>query len=207
MIAALFVETDGAYFGLPGVEPWDRRRDAMGYRGPWPVVAHPECQQWGRYARSHPILGSKYRTGGEDGGMFGFALSCARVFGGIVEHPAYSRAWESHALTAPPHTGGWIKADRFGGWTCHVEQGHYGHFSRKKTWLYAKGVQLPDLIWGEAEQRLPAYAVERYGYEKARRIGVMAAVGGKNKTRIRNGTPDRFRDLLIATAETANLFR
>ena len=26
MIAALYVETDGAYFGLPGVEPWDEAK-------------------------------------------------------------------------------------------------------------------------------------------------------------------------------------
>ena len=26
-VAALFVETDGAYFGLSGVDPWDERRD------------------------------------------------------------------------------------------------------------------------------------------------------------------------------------
>ena len=29
IVAALYVETDGAYFGLDGVEPWDEaRRDA-----------------------------------------------------------------------------------------------------------------------------------------------------------------------------------
>ena len=26
MIAALFVETGGAYFGLPDVDPWDKER-------------------------------------------------------------------------------------------------------------------------------------------------------------------------------------
>ena len=28
VIAALFVETGGAYFGLPNVDPWDEARDA-----------------------------------------------------------------------------------------------------------------------------------------------------------------------------------
>ena len=28
MIAALFVETNGCYFGLPDVDPWDEARDA-----------------------------------------------------------------------------------------------------------------------------------------------------------------------------------
>ena len=27
-VAALFVATDGVYFGLPNVDPWDRQRDA-----------------------------------------------------------------------------------------------------------------------------------------------------------------------------------
>ena len=43
MIAALFVETGGVYFGLPNVDPWDEERDARLYDGPWPVVAHPPC--------------------------------------------------------------------------------------------------------------------------------------------------------------------
>lgn len=47
MIAALFVERRGAYFGIPGVDPWDVTRDARAYAGPWPVVAHPPCQRWG----------------------------------------------------------------------------------------------------------------------------------------------------------------
>lgn len=203
MIAALFVETGGCYFGLPDVDPYDKARDGMTYRGQWPVVAHPECQQWGRYGQSHPILGAGYRAGGDDDGMFAFALACVRTFGGVLEHPAHSKAWAAHGLTKPPHRGRWIAADNCGGHTCHVEQGHYGHFSRKKTWLYAHGVELPELIWGPSEQRLPAYAVERYGYAKARRIGVMAAVGGKDKTKIRNATPPGFRDLLLSIAETA----
>jgi hypothetical protein len=32
----------------------------------------------------------------------------------------------------------WTGPDRFGGWVCQVEQGHYGHLSRKATWLYAR---------------------------------------------------------------------
>ena len=47
-IAALYVETDGCYFGIDGVDPWDEARDARLYAGPWPVVAHPPCQRWGK---------------------------------------------------------------------------------------------------------------------------------------------------------------
>ena len=55
---------------------------------------------------------------------------------------------------------------------------------------------------GQGEQRLPAWMIERYGYEKAGRIGVVAMVGGKNKTAIRNGTPEPFRDVLLSIARS-----
>ena len=45
--------------------------------------------------------------------------------------------------------------------------------------------------------------IERYGEAKARKIGVVAMVGGKDKTKIRNATPPAFRDLLVQLAQTA----
>lgn len=50
MIAALFVQTNGCYFNLPNVDPWDIHRDARKYAGPHPVVAHPPCQLWVNFA-------------------------------------------------------------------------------------------------------------------------------------------------------------
>jgi hypothetical protein len=77
--------------------------------------------------------------------------------------------------------------------------------SRKPTWLYACKTTLPELNWSRGEQRLHPVALERYGYEKARRIGMTAMVGGKRKTEIRNATPIAFRDLLISIAQTASV--
>ena len=203
MIAALYVETDGAYFGLDGVEPWDEAKDARRYTGPHPVVAHPPCQRWGRYWHGAPRKPNEYRLG-EDGGCFAAALTAVRNYGGVLEHPAHSNAWRFFGLATPPKAGGWVKADEFGGWTCHVEQGHYGHMSRKATWLYAVGTERPELTWGPSEQRIHPVALAKHGYEKARRIGMVAMVGGKDKTRIRNATPPEFRDLLLAIARSAN---
>jgi len=202
MIAALYVESDGAYFGLHGVDPWDEDRDARRYAGPWPVVAHPPCQRWGRYWHGAPCKPHQYELGADDG-CFASALASVRRWGGVLEHPAHSHAWKHFGLTPPPKSGGWVSADFAGGWTCHVEQGHYGHISRKATWLYACGVDLPPLIWGPSEQRIHPRALELHGYEKARRIGMMAMVGGKDKTRIRNASPPAFRDLLLSIATTA----
>jgi len=202
MIAALYVEKDGVYFGIEGVDPWDEARDARLYAGPWPVVAHPPCQRWGRFWHGSTRKPHQYQLG-DDGGCFAHALSAVRRFGGVLEHPADSRAWEHYGLTPPERYRGWQRADMHNGWTCYVEQGHYGHASRKPTWLYASGIEKPDLIWTRGEQRIPQWMLDRYGYEKARRIGVVAMVGGKDKTRIRNSTPAEFRDILVSMARTA----
>ena len=198
-ISALYVETDGCYFGLDNVDPWDEARDARRYAGPHPVVAHPPCQRWGRYATGAPNKPNQYKVG-EDGGCFASALTSVRNYGGVIEHPKDSKAWPWFGLIKPPTQGGWVEADEFGGWTCCVEQGHYGHLSRKATWLYAVGTNLPELRWGPSEQRIHPRALELHGYEKARRIGMMAMVGGKDKTRIRNATPIAFRDVLLSIA-------
>jgi len=204
MIAALYVETGGPYFDGPGVDPWDEGRDARLYDGPHAVVAHPPCQRWGRFWHGSTRKPHQYRKG-SDAGCFAAALTAERNFGGVLEHPKDSLAWEWFGLMAPPASGAWVRADNFGGWTCCVDQGHYGHASNKRTWLYAVAPldALPSLIWGRGEQRLPQWMIDRYGYEKARRIGVVAMIGGKDKTRIRNMTPAPFRDLLIEIARAA----
>lgn len=202
MIAALYVDPDGVYAGLPGVDLWDEARDARLYNGPHPVVAHPPCQRWGRFWHGSTRKPHQFKLG-DDGECFKAALRAVREFGGVLEHPADSHAWRYFDLNRPPRKGGWIAADDVGGWTCCVSQGHYGHMSGKRTWLYAFGVELPELRWGPCEQRLHPVALERYGYAKARRIGMMAMVGGKDKTKIRNATPIEFRDLLLSIARTA----
>lgn len=202
MIAALYVETDGAYFDVPGIDAWDEQRDARKYTGPHPVVAHPPCQRWGRFWHGGTAKPHQFRLG-EDGGCFAAALTAVRNYGGVLEHPAHSKAWDYFGLRRPVAGEGWGQADSFGGMTCQVEQGHYGHMSRKATWLYAVGIEFPDLNWSKGEQRLHPKALEKYGYEKARRIGMMAMIGGKDKTRIRNATPERFRDVLLAMAASA----
>lgn len=207
MIAALFVETDGCYFGLPDVDPWDESRDARLYPGPYPVVAHPPCQRWGRFWHGSTRKPHQYKFG-DDQGCFAAALGAVRRYGGVVEHPADSGAWNrsdhptrpGFGLPIPRRNEGWTLPDEHGGRSCCVDQGHYGHAARKRTWLYAVRVDFRNLVWGPCDQHIPQWMLDRYGYEKARKIGVVAMVGGKHKQAIRNCTPLLFRDLLLEVA-------
>jgi hypothetical protein len=201
-VAALYVDPAGTYANLPGVDVWGEARDARLYAGPWPVVAHPPCQRWGNYWHGSPRKPHQFKLG-DDGGCFKAALEAVRAYGGVLEHPRGSRAWAHFGLAKPPRAGGWVRADAFGGWTCCVDQGHYGHFSNKATWLYAVGVELPELPWGRGPRTVPQWMIDRYGLKKATKIGVMAMIGGKLKTKTREATPEAFRDLLLSIARTA----
>lgn len=138
VIAALYVATGGCYYGLDGVDPWDIERDARKYDGPWPVVAHPPCQLWTNLAHvNFKRYGGEHNIPGNDGGCFRAALASVRKFGGVLEHPAHSRAWTVHALPAPKIIG-WSSVLPFE-WVCEVWQSAYGHKARKRTWLFYRG--------------------------------------------------------------------
>ena len=153
MIAALFVMPDGPYANRPDVDAWDESRDARKYAGPWRVVAHPPCERWGRYWFGGPSCKVRKKLGDDDG-CFESALVSVETWGGVLEHPEASHAWNHFGITPPPKSGGWIRAGLFRpGWTCSVEQGHYGHLARKATWLYAvtaDGSPPPPLICGKS---------------------------------------------------------
>lgn len=202
MIAALYVETGGAYFGIDGVDPWDETRDARKYDGPHPVVAHPPCQRWGKMWFGQP--GGERKIKGDDGGCFEAALASVRRWGGVIEHPWGSHAWPHFGLNTPPRTGGWITADFHGGWTCCVEQRPYGHHARKPTLLYAVGCELPDLVWGKTEAQLDPVIVARIGLEKAKKRGEVGSRGGGTNSTARIYTPPAFRDLLISMARSVS---
>lgn len=200
MVAAIYVMRDGVYYGLPDVDPWDEERDARLYAGPWPVVAHPPCARWGRYWSGGPSARVR-RLKGDDGGCFAAALAAVRRWGGVLEHPEASHAWRVFDLAAPPRGGGWIPADRHGGWTCCVEQGHYGHPARKATWLYSVGTELPSLEWGASPKGMrlePGFhssSQRLLATDTQRRIRRLSTVE-------RLSTPPPFRDLLLDMARS-----
>lgn len=199
-VAALFVLEDGPYSGDGAIDPWPESRDARLYAGPFPVVAHPPCKRWGRYWSGGPQHAGRFKLG-DDGGCFESALKSVREWGGVIEHPEASHAWRCFGLRTPSRGGGWFKLI-CGGWTCCVEQGHYGHRARKATWLYVYGCDdLPSLPWGKAEGCIRMDD----GYHSAaeRRLGKAKrdAPTEQLSKRQRAVTPPAFRDLLVSIAQ------
>jgi hypothetical protein len=194
MIAALYVMTNGPYFGLEGVDPWDEVRDARLYQGPHPVVAHPPCERWGRYWNGGPSAKVKRKLG-DDAGCFAAALAAVETWGGVLEHPEGSHAWEAFGIHKPPKHGGWVRTKK--GWTCCVEQGHYGHAARKATWLYYVGPEPEDLIFGRCWDR-KARLDDGFHSKEERRRATKTGICQRLSKSQRLSTPIEFRNTLLA---------
>lgn len=211
-VAALYVATNGCYFGLPDVDPWDEPRDARKYNGPHPVVCHSPCPRWGRFARGGPSA-KVPRVVGDDGGMFAHALSCVYRFGGVLEHPEASKAWAAFGLVRPPMGGGWVMdilsvdggGPRFA-WTCCVSQFWYGHPARKASWLlYCGDAPPPPLRWGMPPPHMTRRLDEGFHSKEERRAARAAGVKPRRRlsTAENLATPLAFRDLLLSIARSA----
>lgn len=206
MVQALFVDPNGIYPELLGIENcWDAARDARKYAGPDPAVAHPPCARWCRLAPSiYARTGKEEHRPGNDGGCFESALASVRKYGGVLEHPAQSKAWDAHNLSQPSLEPEWLhcllmNGERRDEWVCEVWQSAYGHLAPKRTWLLYCGKRPPfELRW---ERPQGTHAVS--GDAKKRRA--RAARGEPNPPRLTAkqniATPRAFAEELIRLAE------
>lgn len=138
LVAALFVRADSIYKTLPDVDAWDEARDAQGWPGGVPCVAHPPCRSWGRLRHmskgtaAEKLLAIK-------------ALDLIDANGGVLEHPYDSTLWR--------HTAGRK------GFTITVDQCWWGHRARKRTTLYIVGCDPRDLPATPLELKEPTHIV------------------------------------------------
>lgn len=193
-VAVLYADPKGPYPKMPGCDVWDEARDARLYEGPHPVVAHPPCAAWCQLAGVREARYGYPR--GQDGGLFRRALEQLRAHGGVLEHPAYSKAWPAHGLTAPT-PGAWTRCAFMGLWSAQVSQCAYGHRARKRTWLLLCGGDPPDTDWSEPYQ-----------------VGSICISGAKNHhlnpgqermwTREAKRTPPAFAEFLVSLARRCN---
>jgi hypothetical protein len=134
--------------------------------------------------------GAERNLVGDDGGCFKSALASVLRFGGVLEHPAYSLAWEEFGLLRP-RRGRW-ELSSLGYWVTEVSQVAYGHTSRKRTWLlyHSKTAPYPfDLDWSEPPHSTTC------GHDA--KSATKPSLSKKKAIQ----TPPAFRDLLLMLAE------
>lgn len=186
MIAALYVETDGVYFGLPDVDPWDEQRDARLYAGPWPVVAHPPCGPWSRLkhlcTKQDPSCGPR-------------AVEQVRTFGGVLEHPQYSGLFRTCGIPFPGEL-----PDAWGGRTYEVKQVSWGHVCVKPTWLYVVGVDATAVVRGIRTGGTPTHRMTNGPRGPSARADLIRA-----NNKLRSRTPLAFRDWLLDIARSVKV--
>lgn len=127
-VAVLFARADSVYKTVTGCDVWDEARDARGWPGGAPVVAHPPCRAWASLRHC-----AKPRDGEKDLALL--AIKHIRRYGGVLEHPALSTLFDVAKLPKPG------QRDGLGGWTLIVDQNWFGHRARKRTKLYIVGVE------------------------------------------------------------------
>jgi hypothetical protein len=153
---------------------YHRRRPVQLYVGTGPILAHPPCRAWSAFLshQANPPAG--------EAEIGPWVVEYLRSHGGVMEHPAHSRLWAEMAMPDPGHR------DLWGGETLEVEQSAWGHWTRKRTWLYGVGIER----WPE----LPAPVVVPPG---------MAERYSSACTEKRSATPRPFAEWLIAAVQSA----
>lgn len=179
-VAVLFARADSIYKTIPGVDVWDRERDARKWPGGSPAIAHPPCRAWGTLKHM-----AKCEPG--ERGLAILSVNLIRKFGGILEHPKRSALWPFMALPMPGDA-----QDRWGGWTLAVRQFDFGHPAEKATLLYIVGVkpgELPPIpiVIGAAEKVVGTSGRRRDGSRKAHRE-ISKAMREKTPPYLRSGS-------------------
>lgn len=129
-ISALCVSGRSIYKHLPGVDCYDRHRDARQFNGRNPVVTHAPCRTWSKFL-SHQAKPPDLKA---EQDLAFFCLDKVLTNGGVFEHPAGSRFWEAAGLPLPNQPGETFL------YSIYVEQAWFAFASRKPTWLLIAGL-------------------------------------------------------------------
>lgn len=181
-VAALFVRHNSVYKTMAGVDAWDKTRDARNFPGGKPVVAHPPCRMWARFA---------WRANGtpEEKALGIFALDTVDREGGVVEHPWTSHLWE-HCVGRP-------------GKLTTVDQQWWGHRAQKRTTLYIVGIELRDVPPFEIDLKEATHIVAG-AQSKTREEAYRRRKGWPSKPSVtkaeREHTPPAFAHWLVEVA-------
>lgn len=186
MVSVLFARQDSVYKTL-GVDVWDIERDARKWPGGNPIVAHPPCRAWGQLSHM-----AKPRPDEKELAIYSVAQ--IRKYGGVLEHPAGSKLWETAKLPSPG------QFDEFGGFSFLCDQFQWGHKARKRTLLYIVGIKPNDLPGIPMRFDAIEYTVSSKIKKKSGR-----RVKKEITKKEREETPIEFAKWLIEVASKCNL--
>lgn len=191
LVTVLYVREDSEYKKLPGVDAYDRKRDARTAAPKGPVVAHPPCRFWGKLRGL-----AKSDDPEAEMDMARHAVKVIQRNGGVLEHPQNSLLWKDQNLPRPS-----AGIDKYGGYTIVVDQYDFGHLCKKKTLLYIVGCPEKELpAFPEPNTAPPTHSISGYTARKGKYKGG-GLKGTKNVSRkIREMTPPRFAAWLLETA-------
>lgn len=112
---------DSNYNNIPGINIYNKQRNAYTYNGNDFIIAHPPCQQWSKLKKfSKPDL--KERDLGP------FCLELVQKNGGILEHPHGTSLFKEMGISNSHLTLIW--------------QSWFGFPAKKPTLLYTKDIEL-----------------------------------------------------------------
>jgi hypothetical protein len=115
MITVLCALEKSIYHAIPGIDVYDKKRDAYTFDGSNLVISHPPCQQWSQlkaFAKKDEL----------EKDLAFFCLEKVQQNGGVLEHP-YGSSFFKEAGVKP---------------TIIVDQSWWGFPARKRTALYFK---------------------------------------------------------------------
>lgn len=120
MISVLCANPDSVYKTLPGLDVWDKERNAYNFTGKNPVITHAPCQQWSRMRNfSKPDQAEKE--------LAWFCLRKVLENGGVFEHPAGSLFFKEAKIF--PGDPGLYSVDQFW-WNLPARKRTYLYFSK-----------------------------------------------------------------------------
>ena len=170
-VAVLFARVDSIYKTFPDCDVYDINRNALTWPGGYPVVAHPPCRTCGKLRQFSKAPASEHE-------LAVWATEQVKCWGGVLEHPEGSKLWSYLGLPPP----------------LIVDQFHWGHKARKRTWLYIVGVDPGTLD------------VPFRSGEPTHTIGSSLRISGKPDLpkRERDVTPIAFAQWLVELAKSSN---
>lgn len=125
MVSILCCQEDSNYRFIPGLDLWDKNRDAYNFSGTNTVITHAPCSQWSR-------LKSFANANKREKNLAYFCWEYVLKNGGIFEHP-FGSSFFKHV--------GIYSSDLF-----YVDQVHFGFPARKRTALYFSNIPIPGQV-------------------------------------------------------------